>query len=311
MTIGKRKGFASKGVGDSGSHTGSKFGGSLSKNDHWYLTQAFGLTGDPGAVPIGHTATGGTINDFVDGTDVYRAHIFAGSGGFHVTALSPTYPAHIEYLVVAGGAGGAGWSGYNAGGAGERHLGAAAGGFRDGRGLVSALANRADGIAMGTRFMMTKDSPTPRETLDRYLSCDNPAEIVVSQAIDGIPQRMILNEMLSKLEQAGIFKKWVIAIKSGLAYRKFTGLTVMEVLRSALKMNLENHLTLVQSMMAANAPMIIQRAMVDGDPANGVLPSGQVAGLIDELLSCEDLVKGIVSEAEQILAEFALRASSG
>ena len=35
--------------------------------------------------------------------------------------------------------------------------------------------------------------------------------------------------------------------------------------------------------MSANAPMIIQKAMVDGDPARGVLPSGQVAGVIDEL----------------------------
>ena len=70
-------------------------------------------------------------------------------------------------------------------------------------------------------------------------------------------------------------------------------------------------MTVVQSMMAANAPMIIQRAMVDGDPANGVLPSGQVAGLIDEFLSCEELVREIVSEAEKILAEFSLRASSG
>ena len=85
----------------------------------------------------------------------------------------------------------------------------------------------------------------------------------------------------------------------------------MELFRSALKMSLGNDLTVVQSMMAANAPMIIQRAMVDGDPANGVLPSGQVAGLIDELLSCEDLVREIVSEAEQILAEFSLRGSSG
>ena len=85
----------------------------------------------------------------------------------------------------------------------------------------------------------------------------------------------------------------------------------MELFRSALKMSSGNDLTVVQSMMAANAPMIIQRAMVDGDPANGVLPSGQVAGLIDELLSCEELVREIVSEAEQILAEFSLRASSG
>ena len=83
----------------------------------------------------------------------------------------------------------------------------AAGGFRDGRGLVSALVNGADGIAMGTRFMMTTDSPTPSETLKRYLSCDDPTKIVVSRAIDGIPQRMILNEMLSSLEHGGFFRK--------------------------------------------------------------------------------------------------------
>ena len=50
--------------------------------------------------------------------------------------------------------------------------------------------------------------------------------------------------------------------------------------------------------MAANAPMIIQKAMVDGRPDEGVLPSGQVAGVIDELLSCEDLIRSIVDEAE-------------
>ena len=114
---------------------------------------------------------------------------------------------------------------------------------------------------------------------------------------------MILNEMLSTIEEAGVLK-WVIAIKSGLAYRKFTGLSVMELFRSALKMSLGSDLTVVQSMMAANAPMIIQRAMVDGDPANGVLPSGQVAGLIDELLSCEDLVRELFLKRSRYLRIF-------
>ncbi|MFO1469342.1 MAG: nitronate monooxygenase, partial [Steroidobacteraceae bacterium] len=45
----------------------------------------------------------------------------------------------------------------------------AAGGFFDGRGLLAALAFGAQGIAMGTRFLMTTDSRVPAATLERYL----------------------------------------------------------------------------------------------------------------------------------------------
>ena len=55
--------------------------------------------------------------------------------------------------------------------------------------------------------------------------------------------------------------------------------------------------------------MIIQKAMVDGEPARGVLPSGQVAGVIDSLLSCEELISAIVTEAEQRLQALAARAN--
>jgi NAD(P)H-dependent flavin oxidoreductase YrpB (nitropropane dioxygenase family) len=53
--------------------------------------------------------------------------------------------------------------------------------------------------------------------------------------------------------------------------------------------------------------MIIQQAMVDGQPDQGVLPSGQVAGVISELLSCEEIVSRVVSEAEERLIALALR----
>jgi NAD(P)H-dependent flavin oxidoreductase YrpB (nitropropane dioxygenase family) len=55
--------------------------------------------------------------------------------------------------------------------------------------------------------------------------------------------------------------------------------------------------------------MIIQKAMVDGRPDEGVLPSGQVAGVIDALPSCEELIGSIVSEAEQQLQTLAQRVS--
>jgi len=185
----------------------------------------------------------------------------------------------------------------------------AAGGFKDGRGLLAAMAWGADGIAMGTRFLLTRESPVPDATLQRYLDCKNPGDIVVSRAMDGLPQRMIMNELLADLEKAGGLKKLIVALRNGLAFRKHTGASVLGLLKSAISMSRDDDMTAAQAIMSANAPMIIQKAMVDGQPSRGVLPSGQVAGVIDELLSCEELINAIVTEAEQRLALLALRVS--
>jgi NAD(P)H-dependent flavin oxidoreductase YrpB (nitropropane dioxygenase family) len=184
-----------------------------------------------------------------------------------------------------------------------------AGGFKDGRGLVSAMAYGAAGIAMGTRFLLTSDSPVPEETKQRYISCKNPGQIIVSKAMDGLPQRMILNKKLGELEKAGPLKQLLLAVQNGLAFRKHTGASISGLLKSALAMQKEGEITPAQAIMSANAPMIIQKAMVDGRPDEGVLPSGQVAGVIDALPSCEELIGSIVSEAEQQLQTLAQRVS--
>ncbi|MDE0856542.1 MAG: nitronate monooxygenase, partial [Nevskia sp.] len=67
----------------------------------------------------------------------------------------------------------------------------AAGGFYNGRGLAGALAFGAAGIAMGTRFLMSAESPVPRATLQKYLDAKDPSKIRASTAVDGMPQRMI------------------------------------------------------------------------------------------------------------------------
>ncbi len=82
------------------------------------------------------------------------------------------------------------------------------------------------------------------------------------------------------------------------------------LLKSAWAMHRDSEIPTAQAIMSANAPMIIQKAMVEGRPADGVLPSGQVAGVIDELLSCEDLIDSIVGEAEQRLSLLAQRAAN-
>lgn len=177
----------------------------------------------------------------------------------------------------------------------------AAGGFRDGRGLVAALAYGAVGIAMGTRFLLTAESPVPGETAKRYFAA-GVNDVTVTTEVDGMPQRVIRNEFVDRLESSGKLTSFIRALQSGLAYRKMSGASLRDLFTSALAMRRGNNLTRTQTLMAANAPIFVQRAMVEGRPAEGVLPSGVVAGLIDDRPTCADLVGRIMEEARQALA---------
>ena len=68
-----------------------------------------------------------------------------------------------------------------------------------------------------------------------------------------------------------------------------------------LAMRKNQDLTLSQMAMAANAPMLIKATMVDGKPEVGVLPTGQVTGVIGELPTVAELLDRIVAEAEATL----------
>jgi NAD(P)H-dependent flavin oxidoreductase YrpB (nitropropane dioxygenase family) len=56
-----------------------------------------------------------------------------------------------------------------------------------------------------------------------------------------------------------------------------------------------------QMMLAANAPILARIAMSDGDPVRGYLPSGTVAGMIEDRPTCQELIARIVQEAEETL----------
>ena len=173
----------------------------------------------------------------------------------------------------------------------------ACGGFKDGRGLASALTFGADGIAMGTRFMMSSDSPTPDTTKAEYVNSDV-LKIPVSTKLDGLPQRMILNGTLNDLEQSSKLGMLMRGLKNGMKYKAQTGMSLPQTVKTAWGMASKTDMTLGQTLMAGNAPMIIQKAMVEGKPNDGVLPSGQIAGLIDDLPSCSDIVSKIITDAE-------------
>jgi NAD(P)H-dependent flavin oxidoreductase YrpB (nitropropane dioxygenase family) len=177
----------------------------------------------------------------------------------------------------------------------------AAGGFFSGRGLAGALAYGAAGIAMGTRFLLTQESPVPRETLQRYLEIKDPAHIRASTAVDGLPQRMIDNPTLARLESGGLIRRLFTALASAWRWRAHTKMSLGQMFRTFFAALSEGD-TAIQTMMAANAPMLIQRAMVEGRPDEGVLPSGQVAAVIDDLPTVAELIGRIVAEADERLA---------
>jgi nitronate monooxygenase len=180
----------------------------------------------------------------------------------------------------------------------------AAGGFRDGRGLVAALAFGAQGVAMGTRFLLTKESPVPETTAQRYLDAEV-ADVLVTSEIDGLPQRVIRNELVAALERKGPLGRLWFAAQSALAFRRATGASLADLARSALALRRHERLTRSQLVMAANAPMLARRAMTEGDPVRGYLPSGSVAGVIDDRPTCAELVDRIAREAEAVLASLA------
>jgi NAD(P)H-dependent flavin oxidoreductase YrpB (nitropropane dioxygenase family) len=175
-----------------------------------------------------------------------------------------------------------------------------AGGFGDGRGLVAALAYGASGIAMGTRFLLTQESTVPASVKSVYLK--TPVNgTVVTRSIDGYPQRVIRTEFIDHLEGAGKVMSYPRAAWNAWKFRKLTGTSMRDLLREGKAMHENQGLKWSQVALAANAPMLTKATMVDGKAEVGILPTGQVVGVIEELPTVAELIERIMAEADATL----------
>ncbi|MFB6707344.1 NAD(P)H-dependent flavin oxidoreductase [Streptomyces sp. NPDC056333] len=180
----------------------------------------------------------------------------------------------------------------------------AAGGFHDGRGLVAALAYGAAGIAMGTRFLLTSDSTVPDAVKARYLAA-GVGDVTVTTAVDGLPHRMLRTEMVAALEHAGRTRALVQAVRRAAGFKRISGLSWSRMVRDGLAMRHGKDLSWSQVLLAANTPMLLKASMVDGRTDLGVMASGQVAGVIEDLPSCAELVGRLMKEARRTLEALA------
>jgi NAD(P)H-dependent flavin oxidoreductase YrpB (nitropropane dioxygenase family) len=176
----------------------------------------------------------------------------------------------------------------------------AAGGFFDGRGLVAALAYGADGIAMGTRFLLTEESRVPAEVKKVYLGTPVTGT-VVSTAVDGAPQRVIRTDLIDHLERSSWLSNVPRALANAHAFRRQTGTSLFSLLKEGRALKQGNELSWPQVVMAANAPMMTKAALVDGRTDVGVLPTGQVVGQIGEIPTVAEVIGRIVAEASAVL----------
>lgn len=180
----------------------------------------------------------------------------------------------------------------------------AAGGYYNGRGLVSALAYGAVGIAMGTRFLLTSDSPVAENVKRVYLS-KSVNDTVVTTEVDGVPQRLLVAGAIEKLVGTSAPRRYLRAARNAVAFHKLSGMSWWDMIREGVAMKRTHELRWRQVFMAANAPMLYRAAMVEGRSDIGIMATGQVVGLIDDLPSCQELIDRIMTEADAVLRRLA------
>jgi NAD(P)H-dependent flavin oxidoreductase YrpB (nitropropane dioxygenase family) len=176
----------------------------------------------------------------------------------------------------------------------------AAGGFFDGRGLAAALSYGAAGVGMGTRFLLTKDSAVPDAVKQRYLATDLTGTVVTTK-VDGMPHRMLRTDLVQELEESSVVRRMGPTLRRTLEFRRTSEMSWWQLAKDGRQMRRQQGRTLGQMALAANTPTMLRAGLVEGDTDAGVLASGQVVGVIDDLPTCEELIERVVTSGAEEL----------
>jgi len=173
----------------------------------------------------------------------------------------------------------------------------AAGGFADGRGIAAALALGAEGVAMGTRLMTTKESPL-HENFKKLTMEKDVYDTLFSKRFDGILCRVMKTDGAKKAIKNGL--SWPGAFFNSQDIAKQIGVPYFKLFLGVLASGYKNAKQLA---FMANAFKAIKDATEDGDSKKGVLPVGQVQGLIHDQPTVAELFERIMKEAKAAQAK--------
>ena len=139
----------------------------------------------------------------------------------------------------------------------------AAGGIADGRGIAAAMMLGAEGVQIGTRFVVAKESivhPAYKEKVVKAKDIDSE----VTGMSTGHPVRQIRNKMT---------REYLKLEKEGASFEQLEYLTLGS----------------------------LRKAVIDGDVVNGTLMSGQIAGLVKKEQTCQEMIEEMMGQAEALL----------
>lgn len=142
----------------------------------------------------------------------------------------------------------------------------ASGGIGNAQQLVAALALGADGINMGTRFMATKEAPIHQNVKDALVAASELDTRLIMRPLRNT-ERVMSNSAVEKIIETEKEKGADIGIED------------------------------VMELVAGVYPKVMQ----DGEIDAGAWSCGMVAGLINDIPSCNELLTRMVSEAEDII----------
>ncbi len=140
----------------------------------------------------------------------------------------------------------------------------AAGGIADGRGIAASFMLGAEGVQMGTRFIVAEESIVHDNYKERVIKAkDIDSEVTGSST--GHPIRVLRNKMS---------REYLKMEKEGASFEELEQLTLGS----------------------------LRKAVMDGDVVNGSLMAGQSAGMVKRRQTCQEIIEELVAEADQFLA---------
>jgi nitronate monooxygenase len=141
----------------------------------------------------------------------------------------------------------------------------ASGGIADGYQMAACMAMGAQGINMGTRFMMTKEAPIHANVKQKLLDAGERDTNLIFRTMHNTSRvlKNAVSDEVVKMEKAGATFDEVRPLVAGARGRN---------------------------------------AMQTGDVDGGIVSAGMVVGLINDLPSCEELIQRIVRECREALA---------
>ena len=120
-----------------------------------------------------------------------------------------------------------------------------------------------------------------------------------------MPHRMLRSDLVDDVERSSGLRRILPTARRTLEFKRTAGMSFRQLAVDGRAMRKAQGRSLGQLALAANTPTMLKAGLVDGDPTAGVLASGQVVGVLDDVPTCEEVVDRVVTDAAATLKKAA------